>query len=98
MAFVKKGINRKQWTKHSSGRDLVYYKPEKGSKGQILHTTYTETVINSNILNVICVLSDVSQYKDWLSVVSQSSVLHEVSSMRKLSYLEASLPAPMQNR
>ena len=57
-----------------------------------------ETLVNASLLEVITVLSDVEQFKKWVSVITHSQVLHEVSLLRKLTCLKAELPKPFSNR
>ena len=71
------------------------YKFEKNTK---LHITYVETIVKASLLDVILILRDVEQYKKWVSVVSTSQILGEVSPFRKLSCIRADLPRPFAKR
>jgi len=46
------------------------------------HSTFTETRVRAPLMDVLLVLSDVSNYKSWVSVVSESTVLAEVSPLK----------------
>lgn len=73
----------------------MYYRQEMGGK---YHSTFTETRVRAPLIDILLVLSDVSNYKSWVSVVSESTVLAEVSPLKQVSHLKASLPKPLSNR
>lgn len=88
--------HKKEWQRYTDlEHEKVYYRQDKGTK---FHTTYIETLVKAPMLDVISVLSEVSSYKDWVSVITHSELLSEASCLRKLSCIRADLPKPMAKR
>lgn len=95
MLTAKRNDKKSIWVKYADAPgEKIYYRQEKGGA----HTTYTETLVNAPLIDVLSVLSDVENYKKWVSIVTHSEILAEVSLLRKVACIRANLPKPLSAR
>lgn len=87
--FTREMNNVGSWTKFvDKPEQKIYYRKEENLSPI---TCYIEGVIDAPMMNIIAIMAEVEQYKNWLPITPISTVLKEVSPFRKLVYLQNSL-------
>ena len=60
--------------------------------------TRTSLFVNANIFSVLCVLSEIELIPSWVDVITNTSMIREVSNTRKLAFYEFWFPWPASHR
>jgi hypothetical protein len=59
---------------------------------------FIEGIVNAPMMNVVTIIGEVEQYKQWMPITPISDVLHSLTPVRKLVYLKNTLQWPFWSR
>lgn len=63
----------------------LYTKQEEGMK---FLTTYMESIVNTNYINILSLLHEIDLLKDWAPMVEESRIIGKASNNRELGIMK----------